>query len=134
MEKNRRAGYQGKTDSMREKADKLMNQSGKSDGSRCSKSSTDRSRTKKMEGGPAKKMCGGSAKKMEGGTVKKMGGGSAKKMYMEGGPTKKMKGGTAKKNSAQKFAMGGVAKIRHDEATSQGLPKTFKKKSLKGII
>lgn len=33
-----------------------------------------------------------------------------------------------------KFAMGGVAKIRHEEATPQGLPRTFKKKSLKGVL
>lgn len=31
----------------------------------------------------------------------------------------------------KKYAMGGVAKIRHEEATPQGLPKTFKKKSFK---
>ncbi len=37
-------------------------------------------------------------------------------------------------NELPKFAMGGVAKIRHEEATPQGLPSTFKKKSLKGVL
>ncbi len=49
---------------------------------------------------------------------------------------KRVRTGASKKdkNGCAKFAMGGVAKIRHDEATTQGLPKTFKKKSLKGIL
>lgn len=104
--KHRKAGYQGKKDSMRDKAEKLMGYSGKL--GECS----DKSKAKGYMGG-------GHAKKGE---------------YMEGGPTRKMKGGTVKKNSVQKFAMGGVAKIRHEEATSQGLPKSFKKKSLKDIL
>jgi len=48
--------------------------------------------------------------------------------YKEGGSVKK------EKTTCQKFAMGGVAKIRHGEATVQGLPKEFKKKSLKDIL
>jgi len=36
--------------------------------------------------------------------------------------------------SVKKYAMGGVAKIRHDEATPQGLPKNFKKKSFKECL
>lgn len=63
-----RAGYQGRKDSMREKADKLMGKKGN-----CEK-------------------------------------------------------------ELPKFAMGGVAKIRHEEATPQGLPRTFKKKSLNGVL
>ncbi len=49
---------------------------------------------------------------------------------------KMKKGGTPKRRDSkcEKFAMGGVAKIRHGEATTQGLPKDFKKKSLKGRI
>jgi hypothetical protein len=39
-----------------------------------------------------------------------------------------------KAKTIQKFAMGGVAKIRHEEATPQGLPKKFKKKSLREVL
>jgi hypothetical protein len=44
------------------------------------------------------------------------------------------KGGSVKKDAPKKFAMGGVAKIRHDEATAQGMPRSFKKQSLKDIL
>ena len=44
------------------------------------------------------------------------------------------KGGAVKKDTVQKFAMGGVAKIRHGVATAQGQPKSPKKKSLKDIL
>lgn len=37
-------------------------------------------------------------------------------------------------DSVRRFAMGGVAKIRHEEATPQGLPKKFKKKSLRDVL
>ena len=42
--------------------------------------------------------------------------------------SKKMEGGKSCK--VQKFALGGVAKIRHDQATAQGMPRSMKKKSL----
>jgi len=57
---------------------------------------------------------------------------SRMKPYMKGGAVKKegyMKGGAVKK-----FAVGGVAKIRHGEATADGTPKGGKKKSLKDIL
>lgn len=41
-----------------------------------------------------------------------------------------MNGGKDCKKSVKKFAMGGVAKIRHEEATAQGMPRSMKKKSL----
>ncbi len=43
---------------------------------------------------------------------------------------KSMGGGKDCNKSMQKFAMGGVAKIRHEEATAQGMPRSMKKKSL----
>lgn len=43
---------------------------------------------------------------------------------------KSMSGGKDCKKPAKKFAMGGVAKIRHEEATAQGMPRSMKKKSL----
>lgn len=45
---------------------------------------------------------------------------------------KLMRGGKCEK--PQKFAMGGVAKIRHGEATEQGLPKSGKRKSIKSLM
>lgn len=39
-------------------------------------------------------------------------------------------GGNKGCKKVQKFALGGVAKIRHDEATAQGMPRSMKKKSL----
>jgi len=46
------------------------------------------------------------------------------------------KGGAVKKSKkdCQKFAMGGVAKMRLDQATKGGKRKTLKKKSLKGVL
>jgi len=50
-------------------------------------------------------------------SIGEMNGGNEKvKKYKNGG-------------SVEKYAMGGVAKIRHNQATNQGLPKNFKKKS-----
>ncbi len=43
---------------------------------------------------------------------------------------KNMDGGKSCNKSVQKFAIGGVAKIRHEEATAQGMPRSMKKKSL----
>lgn len=63
----------------------------------------------------------------------------------EPAPEEYKKGGAAgvKSNKAQKmesvkgcqkFALGGVAKIRHGAATKQGLPKDFKKNSTKEFL
>jgi len=38
-----------------------------------------------------------------------------------------LRSGAKKTSKVQKFAMGGVAKIRHDEATPEGTPKNRKK-------
>jgi hypothetical protein len=86
--KNMKAGFQGKKDSMREKAAKLMDHPGKAVDVYYSASCADKEKMRK---------------------------------YKSGG-------------SVKKYAMGGVAKIRHGEATAQGLPKTFKKKSVKELI
>ena len=86
-----RAGYQGRKDSMREKADKLMNHPGEAVDVHYSKSCADKDK---------------------------------QRLYKKGGCAKDL----------PKFAMGGVAKIRHEEATPQGLPRTFKKKSLKDVL
>lgn len=86
--KSMKAGYQGKKDSMREKAAKLMNHPGKAEDVYYSNSCADKEKMRK---------------------------------YKSGG-------------SIKKYAMGGVAKIRHGEATAQGLPKSFKKKSVKELL
>jgi len=91
--KNMKAGYQGKKDSMREKAEKLLNHPGHAADVYYSKSCADKEQMRPYK-----------------------------------------KGGCVKKDTPQKFAMGGVAKIRHGEATLQGLPKSFKKKSLKDVL
>jgi hypothetical protein len=91
--KNMKAGYQGKKDSMREKAEKLLNHPGHAADVYYSKS-------------------------------------CANKDHMR--PYKN--GGSVKKDAPQKFAMGGVGKIRHEEATKQGMPRSFKKKSLKDVF
>jgi len=134
--KNMKAGYQGKPDAMRAKAEKLLNHPGKADDVYYSKSCADKNRMR-----PYKE--GGSVKK-EDNEMEYMKGGSAKKNKsheaMESKAYEKMeervRTGASKKDksSCQKFAMGGVAKIRHGEATTQGLPIQFKKKSLKDIL
>lgn len=118
--KNMKAGYQGKRDAMRAKAEKLLNHPGHAEDVYYSKSCADKEKIR-----PYKK--GGHIKKhkeheeMESKKYEEM------EHYKSGGSTKKSK-------ACQKFAMGGVAKIRHEEATPQGLPKKFKKKSLKDIL
>lgn len=91
--KNMKAGYQGKKDSMREKAERLLNHPGHAADVYHSKSCADKEQMRPYK-----------------------------------------KGGSVKKDAPQKFAMGGVAKIRHEEATSQGMPRSFKKKSLKETL
>lgn len=76
MNKNMRAGFQGKKDAMRELADKLMNHPETAKDVYPSASSADKEQMR---------------------------------LYKKGGPVKK-------------FAAGGVAKIRHKQATKSGSP------------
>lgn len=119
--KNMKAGYQGKPDAMRMKAEKLLNHPGKADDVYYSKSCADKSRMRAYkEGGSVKKE--GEMEYMKGGLVKKM------EDRVRTGASKKDKGG------CQKFAMGGVAKIRLKQATAQGMPIKVTKKSLKDVL
>lgn len=118
ISKNMKAGYQGKRDAMRAKAEKLLNHPGHAKDVYYSKSCADKEEIRPYKtGGHVKKHKEHEA--ME----------SKKYEEME----HKKKGGSAK-GDCQKFAMGGVAKIRHEEATPQGLPKKFKKKSLREVL
>ncbi len=116
--KNMKAGYQGKHDAMRAKAAKLLDHPGHADDVYYSKSCADKTKIR-----PYKE--GGSVKKCE---TKKHKEHEKMEHYKKGGAMKK------DKDCYEKFAMGGVAKIRHGEATAQGLPKEFKKKSLRDIL
>lgn len=89
--KNMKAGYQGKHDSMRAKAEKLLDHPGHAKDVYYSKSCADKERMRP---------------------------------FKEGGHVKKHK-------DCQKFAAGGVAKIRHEEANADGTPKKMKKESYK---
>lgn len=97
MNKNMRAGFQGKHDSMRALADKLMNHPGEAKDVYMSASAADKEKMR-----PFKK--GGHVKKEE---------------YGHGGHIKKS---DKSKSSCKKFAAGGVAKIRHNQATKSGTP------------
>lgn len=120
MNKNMKAGYQGKPDAMREKAERLLNHPGHAADVYYSKSCADKDRMR-----PYKE--GGAVKKEEMESYKN--GGVMEKHHME--DRKKIK---KHKKDCQKFAMGGVAKIRHDEATSDGMPTKPKKKSIKYFL
>lgn len=117
--KNMKAGYQGKPDAMRKKAEKLMNHPGHAKDVYSSKSCADKVKIR-----PYKE--GGSVKQEKAEPYKET---TDKKMdaYKKGGSMKKDRG-------CQKFAMGGVAKIRHEEATAQGMPRNFKKNSSKDFL
>lgn len=95
--KNMKAGYQGKHDSMRAKAEKLLDHPGSAKDVYYSKSCADKEKMRAFK---------------EGGSVK-----AEEKMehYKKGGSMKKDK-------DCQKFAAGGVAKIRHGVATAEGKP------------
>jgi len=115
--KNMKAGFQGKPDAMRIKAEKLLNHPGKADDVYYSKSCADKSQMRAYkEGGSVKKdHCEMDAcKKIE--------------ERIRTGASKKDKGGR------QKFAMGGVAKIRLKQATPQGLPIKVTKKPLTDFL
>lgn len=107
IKKGLKAGYQGKKDSMRELAERLLNHPGHAKDVYPSKSAVEKEKMR-----PYKK--GGHVKSME--------------MMND----EKMK----KKSDAKcsKFAMGGVAKIRHGEATKDGMPTKPKKKSTKDFL
>ena len=106
--KNMKAGYQGKHDSMRAKAEKLLDHPGSAKDVYYSKSCADKERMRPFK---------------EGGHVK-----DHKKHEMkESKSYEKMehmkKGGSMKKDKdCQKFAAGGVAKIRKGVATIEGKP------------
>lgn len=118
--KNMKAGYQGKRDAMRAKAEKLLNHPGYAKDVYYSKSCADKEEIRPYKtGGHVKKHK--EHEEMESKKYEKM------EHRKSGGQMKKDK-------DCQKFAMGGVAKIRHEEATPQGLPKKFKKKSLRDIL
>ncbi|MGL5716265.1 MAG: hypothetical protein ACRCX2_24820 [Paraclostridium sp.] len=115
--KNMKAGYQGKRDAMRVKAEKLLNHPGKAKDVYYSKSCAEKEKVRPFKtGGHVNKH-----EKME----------SKKEEKME---RCDMDNAGRKAKTIQKFAMGGVAKIRHEEATPQGLPKKFKKKSLREVL
>jgi len=119
--KNMKAGYQGKPDAMRMKAEKLLNHPGKAEDVYYSKSCADKSKMRAYkEGGLVKKAK--SHEKMETAAVERL------EERVRTGASKKDKGG------CQKFAMGGVAKIRLKQATPQGLPIKVTKKSLKDVL
>jgi hypothetical protein len=85
--KERRAGYQGKSDAMREMADKLMNHPGHTPDVILSKSAPSLEKRRPYQ-----------------------------------------KGGAVKKQRCQKFAIGGVARIRLGAANAKGLPLPQRKK------
>jgi hypothetical protein len=147
--KNMKAGYQGRRDAMREKAERLMNHPGHAEAVYFSKSAADREHMRPYkEGGHIKERKAVQKniehfkdemerhkqhehhKKMEHmknnerGHMKK----EKKDCYKSGGSTKKTK------DCVQKFAMGGVAKIRHEEATKDGMPTKPKKSNVKSIM
>ena len=92
INKNMRAGYQNKPDSMRKMADKLMNHPGKAKDVYYSASCADKEKMR---------------------------------LYKKGGLVKDAH--TKKCDKDDKYAMGGVAKMRHDQADSKGMPKKMKK-------
>jgi len=120
--KNMKAGYQGKPDAMRMKAEKLLNHPGKADDVYYSKSCADKSKMRAYKEGGSVKKEGSEMEYMHGGMVKKM------EDRVRTGASKKDKG------ACQKFAMGGVAKIRLKQATPKGLPIKVTKKSLKDVL
>lgn len=123
--KNMKAGYQGKHDAMRAKAEKLLDHPGHAKDVYYSKSCADKEKMRPYkEGGRVKahkehEMKERSLKEHE----KK-----ESKSHKKGEPLKKDGG------YIQKFAAGGVGKIRHGEATAAGMLKKIKKTSLKDFL
>jgi len=112
--RNLRAGYQNKPDAMRELADKLMNHPGTAKDVNMSPFAAEQERMRMYKSG-------GSVKKKAGGSVKKKSCGHTDK--------------SSHKSTTKKFAAGGVAKIRHKQATKSGapLPSSRLKKGCRGV-
>jgi len=126
FKKNMKAGYQGRRDEMREKAEKLMNHPGHAEAVYMSKSAADKDKMRPYkEGGHIK-----DHNKQEEKDINKE---HHKKMEREE-KMEKNKKNPRMKGECQKFALGGVAKIRLEEANANGTPKKFKKKSLKDVL
>jgi sRNA-binding protein len=107
INKPMKPGYQGKRDEMRERAEQLANHPGSAKDVYPSKSAADNEHMRLYKTGGSVKKCD----KANPGKVKKN-----------------------KTSQIQKFAFGGAAKVRHGEATNQGLPKDFKKKPAKEFL
>jgi len=144
--KNMKAGYQGRRDAMREKASRLMDHPGHAQDVYYSKSAADRDHMRPYKDGGHVKERHNVMKNIENFKddmekhrqqmhhehVSKLEKAKEEKMKKD---TKMKKGGSKKKNcGVQKFAMGGVAKIRHAEATKDGMPTKPKKSSVKDIL
>jgi len=152
--RNLRAGYQNKPDAMRELADKLMNHPGTAKDVNMSRSAAEQERMRMYKsGGSVKKKAGGhvdifiekmnnnykskksdshKSKKSDDNVdifIQKKAGGSVKKKSC--GHTDK----SSHKSTTKKFAAGGVAKIRHKQATKSGapLPSSRLKKGCRGV-
>jgi len=144
--KNMKAGYQGRKDSMRNMAESLMDHPGHAEAVYFSKSAADRERMRPYKDGGHVKQRKDVMKNIENfkGDMEK----HRQQMHheyvskLEKAKEEKMKkdkmkdGGRIKKKECgvKKFAMGGVAKIRHDEATKDGMPKKDKGKSIRDLM
>lgn len=112
--KNMKSGYQGKPDAMREKGEQLLNHPGSAPDVIYSKSCAEKSKMRPYKKGGLVKNDMSSIEKIED--------------RVRTGASRKDKKG------CQKFAMGGVAKMRLGQATDQGLPIKTKKKSVKEFL
>lgn len=148
LTKNMKAGYQGRKDEMREKAEKLMNHPGHAKEVYFSKSCADKEKIRPYKDGGHVKQRKESQERIEmfkdqmerhrqGEHHKKMqhlekekGNDMKKDKMKEGGRMERDK----KKDCVQKFAMGGVAKMRHDEADKKGMPTKPKKGTVREIM
>lgn len=147
--KNMKAGYQGRKDEMRDKAERLMRDGGHAADVYYSKSCADKEKIRPYKDGGHVKQRKEVMKNIEHFKDEterhkqdmhhknmkhlKKGGEVDMKKDCKG----KMKdGGSMKKKdcNVQKFAMGGVAKIRHDEATKDGMPTKPKKGTVREIM
>jgi|ERR1043165_485722 hypothetical protein len=103
--KNMKAGYQGKHDSMRAMAERLLDHPGHAKDVYYSKSAADKEKMRPFK-------TGGEVMDKKNGSMKK----------------------TKDCNKLQKFAVGGAGKVRHGEATPDGKLKSQKKGSTKGCV
>lgn len=134
-----KAGYQGRKDSMRNLAERLMNHPGHAEAVYFSKSAADKEKMRPYKSGGHVKNRESMERerqlehhrRME--REEKMEKHRKEHMAHKDKEKKSHKKEHLKKD-CQKFAMGGVAKIRHDEATADGMPKNFKKKSVKDLM